>query len=106
MKNKSSPKFSRPNLQILSLAAVAMIGSFALGIQSAGDVRPVSLIEAGSVEQSGDMDGNGYIDANDVQIILEIAQGYAVATPKQLQADPNADGKITVDDAIRLLNTL
>lgn len=105
MKNNSTP-FIKRNLQVLSLAAIAMVSSFSLGIQSAGDVRPVSLIQAGTGQKSGDMDGNGFVDVRDVQLILEISQGYKVATSAQLQADPNGDGAISVDDAIRIISKL
>lgn len=106
MKKNLFSTFSRRHLQVMSLALVAMIGSFSLGIQSAGNVRPVSLIEAGSVQRNGDVDGNGVVNTRDVLLILEIAQGYMTATPQQIQADPNNDGKLTVDDAIRLLKNL
>ena len=98
--------FHRRNLQVLSLAAVAMISSFSLGIQSAGDVRPVSLIQAGSMQNSGDMNNDGVVDTRDVIIILEISQGYTTPTVSQVEADPNGDGKITVDDAIRILHRI
>ena len=51
----------------------------------------------------GDLDGNGQIDARDAVVILEIVQGYEAATARQRQADPDGDGYLTVDDAIRLL---
>ncbi|MDA1208447.1 MAG: dockerin type I repeat-containing protein [bacterium] len=98
--------FSQRNLQVFALSAFAIAGSFSLGIQSAGEVRPISLIEAGSIQIAGDIDGNGEVDLRDVISILEIVQGYSVATPEQMRADPNRDGKLTVDDAIRILSQL
>lgn len=107
MTNTFSTIFSSRHLKVLSLAVFAMVGSFSLGIQSAGDVRPVSLIEAGSnAQQSGDVDGNGVVDNRDAMLILEISQGYVTPTAEQLQADPNGDGRLTVDDAIRILAEL
>lgn len=96
----------RRNLQALLIGASCIASSFAIGIQTAGEVHPISLIEAGSSTQRGDIDGSGEIDEQDVIMLLEIAQGYAEATPQQLLADPNGDGQLTVDDALRLLNTL
>lgn len=106
MHNKFSTIFAKKNLQVLSLGAMAIIGSFSLGIQTAGDIQPISLIEAGSVQTRGDIDGNGVVDIQDVIVILEIANGYAEATPDQLRADPNGDGRLTVDDAIRILTDI
>lgn len=56
--------------------------------------------------QAGDIDGNGTVDIADAISILEIVQGYAPSTPEQLRADPNSDGVLTVDDAIRILSIL
>jgi len=80
--------------------------AFALGIQTAGDVNPVidSLQADGSVE--GDFNGNGQLDVSDVRIALEIANGYLSPTPEHLAADPNNDYRITVDDALAILNRL
>lgn len=98
--------FSRQNLHVLSLGALAIVASFSLGIKSAGEVQPISLIEAGSIELPGDVDGSGEVTVRDAIIILEVAKGYAKATPEQLRADPNGDGVLTVDDAIRILRDL
>lgn len=91
---------------MLAVGAACIVSSFAIGIQTAGDVQPVSLIEAGGPSVAGDVDGSGSIDLRDVMLILEVSQGYVVATPQQLEADPNGDGQLTTDDALRLLSTL
>ena len=98
--------FTRQNLHIFSLGALAIVGSFSLGIQSVGEVQPIALIEAGSIQLPGDVDGSGEVTVQDAISILEVAKGYAVATPEQLKADPNRDGVLTVDDAIRILKDL
>lgn len=98
--------FSRQNLHVFSLGALAIVASFSLGIQSVGEVQPVSLIEAGSIQLAGDVDGSGEVTVQDAIAILEVAKGYAQATPAQLRADPNRDGVLTVDDAIRILKDL
>lgn len=99
------PHRFRKNARLMALSVLCLATSFAVGIQTAGEVQPVSLIEAGSIEQAGDVDGSGIVDIQDVISILEISQGYAVATPQQLKLDPNGDGQLTVDDALRLLST-
>lgn len=96
----------RKNLKLLAVGAACLTSSFALGIQTAGDVAPVSLIEAGGPSIAGDMDGSGVVDLQDVILILEVARGYTDPTVDQLAADPNHDGELTVDDALRLLATL
>jgi hypothetical protein len=96
----------RRNMQIFALGLVAVVSSFAIGVQTTGDVQPVSLIRAGSIQLSGDMNEDGSISVQDALIILEIAQGYTRPTPSQIMADPNGDGNLTVDDAIRVLSGL
>jgi hypothetical protein len=103
---KHTSRSTARNLQLLALGAVAVASSFALGIQSASEVQPISLIEAGAIERAGDMDGDGIVDVQDAIAILEIAEGYRTASPAQLRADPNGDGVLSVDDAIRILTAL
>ena len=91
---------------MLATGAACIVGSFLVGIQTAGDVQPVSLIQAGGTRFAGDVDGSGTVDVSDVLLILEVAQGYRSATTDQLKADPNQDGQLTVDDAIGILSTL
>jgi hypothetical protein len=82
------------------------VSSFTVGIKTAGDITPIKLIEAGSVDKPGDINGNGEIDIRDVIDILEISQGYRDATTEELRVDPNGDGALTVDDALWILSTL
>ena len=91
---------------MLSIGLACMVSSFAVGIQTAGDVQPITLIEAGSTNLVGDIDGNGIVDKQDAIRILEVAQGYSSATPQELLADPNRDGELTVSDALHILSTL
>lgn len=96
----------RQMLQALFFGALCVAASFAIGIQSAGEVQPISLIEAGSPNRTGDVDGNGSVDVQDAIQILEMVQGYRSPTSDQLMADPNGDGALTLDDALRILRTL
>ncbi|MAE68270.1 MAG: dockerin type I repeat-containing protein [Candidatus Peribacteraceae bacterium] len=100
------PHSFRRNLKLLATGTACIVGSFLIGIQTAGDVQPVSLIQAGGIPFAGDVDGSGTVDVSDVLIILEVAQGYESATTDQLKADPNEDGQLTVDDAMRILSKL
>ncbi len=88
------------------LGTACMATSFTVGIQTAGDVQPFTLIEAGSSTVSGDVNGNGALDIQDAITILEIAEGYRKATPAALSADPNDDGVLTVSDALQVLSEL
>lgn len=100
------PYRSRQLLRALLFSGICVAASFLIGIQSAGEVQPIALIEAGSVGQPGDLTGDGSVDVQDVIAILEVAQGYAQATPDQLKADPNGDGVLSIDDALRMLRML
>lgn len=93
-------------LTLLSMGTLAIVSSFALGIKTAGDVRPFSPSEASDTLVSGDINVDGTVDAKDVIEILEIVRGYKEATPAQLLADPNDDGRLTIDDAMQILHDL
>lgn len=97
---------SRRSGQILTLGLLCIATSFSFGMQTAGDLQPFTLSEAGSDALRGDMNADGAVDKTDATIILEIAQGYRAPTPDQLKADPNQDGTLTVDDAMRILSAL
>lgn len=102
----SSPHRRFLPLSILSLGALAVVSSFTLGIKTAGDVRTVSPMEASGTRIAGDINNDGIVDTRDVIAILEVARGYKEATPDELLADPNGDGSLTIDDAIRILSDL
>jgi hypothetical protein len=93
---------ARTPLLILAMLSIGM--SFALGIQSAGDVETIEPLEAQTLQLDGDIDGDGVVDPRDAAAILEIALGYEQPTVAQLKADPNDDGQLTVDDALRILH--
>ena len=100
------PHSLRKNAKLLVLSGLSMSMSFFVGMHTAGQVQPVTLIEAGGTEVSGDMNGDGVADVRDASVILEIVQGYREAGPAELKADPNRDGKLTVDDALRILSSV
>lgn len=104
MFNTHSKTF-RTAATLVPLGAFAIVASFGLGMQTAGDLRAIN--ESSATETlRGDVTGDGTVDERDATIILEIAQGYRKATPAELAADPNDNGVLTVDDAIRVLRTL
>ncbi len=93
------------NFKILMLGSATVASAFFVGIQTAGDVQPISLIEAGGAI-TGDIDNSGMVDENDAIAILEMVQGYRDITPDALHRDPNHDGIFTIDDAIRILTII
>ena len=102
----SYPHHVRRNAKLLGLSLFCLVSSFAVGIQTAGDVHPFTIIEAGGLLQPGDVDENGTVDIHDAIRILEFSQGYEIPSSEALRADPNGDGQFTVDDAIRILSRL
>jgi len=104
--------FTKRSLQLMGFGATCIVSSFLVGVQTVGEVHTVDLSEAhqanllGEPVESGDVDGNGFVDVNDATVILEIVQGYRSVTPEILQADPNQDRQITVDDALRVLRSI
>lgn len=107
MRTKSTPlsSFSRI-LGVVVLGILSVVGSFTVGVKTAGDVQTIGASRAEDFVLLGDMNGNQKIDTQDVIIMLEIARGYRVATPSDLRMDPNGDGIITIDDALRVLKQL
>jgi hypothetical protein len=107
MSRKRTPSFPvTKHLQVLALGALCVVTSFSLGVRTAGDIETVAPSEAGGIRLTGDIDNDGAVTAQDVIDILEVAQGYEDATPEQLEADPNGDGHLTVEDAMRILQDL
>ncbi len=104
-----SRKKNRRNLSsyisVVVLGMMCVTGSFAVGVQTAGDVRTISPLKA-SEQIIGDMNDNGRIDEDDVAIILEVVKGSRAPTPMILRRDPSGDGQLTIDDAMRLLRDL
>ena len=97
---------TRRNMQILSLGLVSVIGCFALGIQTAGDINTIATLGAEGTELRGDINGNDHLDIQDAIEILEIVQVYKDPTLTQLKADPNNDGTLTIEDALSVLHSI
>lgn len=96
----------RTFISMMALAVLCVTGSFAVGVETAGDMKAVTRLKANDNALAGDMNGNATIDAEDVTIILEIAKGQRAPTPEQLRNDPNGDHFLTVEDAMHLLRML
>lgn len=88
------------------LAVLCVTGSFAVGVQTAGDVQTIAPTEAHEEGLPGDMNSDRVVNAEDIAIILEIAKGYRDPLPAMLRNDPNGDGRLDLDDALRLLHDI
>jgi hypothetical protein len=97
---------SRQSLTLLTLGLVSITTSFAIGMHSSSSVQPFTLIEAGGNAVAGDINADTVVDKRDVIEMLEMAAGYKAITPEAYDADPNQDGRITIDDAISTLKQL
>lgn len=90
----------RRTLPVLALGALAVIGSFGLGLQSSGNVQPIGSLEAHEATvQVGDMNGDGTVDVEDVAVVIDILLGRVDPGPQQYTADPTPDGRFTLEDA-------
>src|SRR3989338_4288903 len=93
-----SPQIAR----LLSFGALCVLGSFIIGVQTAGEVQPFTHSEAEGIEAAhesdlaGDIDGNGMVAVEDVIRILEIVQGYSEPTLRELSRDTNGDSRLEV----------
>jgi len=93
--------------QVLVIALLCMSASFGVGVKTTGDVQTVDHLQAEETARvTGDMNGDGKVDLLDVIEILEIARGYKAETAEHRRVEPNGDGAVTVDDAIKLLHDL
>lgn len=95
----------RKHLPLVMTAMLGVVASFGAGMRLSADVQTVPATSAQDTVL-GDMDQSGDVNQVDVEILLQIAQGNREATAEQLRADPNQDGKLTVEDAMRLLKEL
>jgi hypothetical protein len=106
MQNKNKV-FGRKSLRTLLIIVGSMTAAFVIGIQTAGDVKPViGSIQADDSQTAGDFNANGHLDVGDARIALELANGYRTPTPEELAADPNSDFSITTSDVVSILERL
>ncbi len=112
MHTKINTLICRRNLQLVAFATMCIVGSFLIGIQSAGDVKPVLHTEAQQANLlqqlplDGDIDGDGKVTLQDEMNILQMIQGTRKITEQALATDPDHNGQLTVSDAIVILDRL
>ena len=95
---------SKKSLRTICIVAGRMALAFAIGIETAGEGRPVvGSTNASDTTLAGDMNGDGRVSLEDAEIALEVARGYREPTPLELSADPNKDFHITIDDALTII---
>lgn len=82
-----------------------MVASFAVGIESAGDVKTVGALQAAAVQQAlpGDMNGDGAVTATDALLAAEAIRSGAELSPAMADADPSQDAHLTLDDLLFIL---
>jgi hypothetical protein len=90
-------------VQLLVLGLLCMVSAFAIGTQTTGNVQPIASTEALGGRLPGDVTGDDMVGLADAIVILEVANGYREAEPQELLGDPNDDGRLTIDDALRIL---
>lgn len=96
---------TRRNVTLLGLGTLCLMASFGMGIRTSGEVESIATLQArDALAVSGDVTGDGEVDREDAIAVLEIVEGYAEATPRQMNADPDRDGHLTVKDALTILH--
>ncbi|NOS68226.1 MAG: hypothetical protein HOO67_07790 [Candidatus Peribacteraceae bacterium] len=105
---------SSPLLRSVALGTFCAFGAFAVGIETAGNVDPVSHSQAalqdivgafGPVQ--GDANGNGALDAADAYIVFQAAEGLSNPSADQTRrGDTDGDGLLTEHDLNRILHLL
>lgn len=99
--------FRRKSLKTIAIVLGSMGAAFMVGIQTAGDIRPVvGSISADGTVIEGDFNGNGQLEAADARIALVLARGDRSPTPEELAADPNGDFHVTMEDVETILELL
>ncbi len=99
--------FGKKSLKTIAIVTSSMTVAFILGIQTAGDVRPiVGEIRAGGTVLLGDLNGNSSIDMDDALQALDIVKGIRSPTPQELAADPDQNFVITVEDILAILDSM
>jgi hypothetical protein len=106
--NTHTPRLLKatPKIQLLVLAVLCTLSAFVIGSQSSGSVHSIGSSEALGGRLPGDVNADDTVNTADAIVILEIANGYRKPTAKELLGDPNEDGKLTIDDALRILRTV
>jgi hypothetical protein len=102
-------KFTRQTFVHVLLGSACAIGAFAVGLESAGHVDPFDRSQAAlsTSINGGDVNADGRTDAQDAEIILEVAQGERTVTADDIRrGDVDGDGQLTMNDAIRILHSL
>lgn len=95
----------------VAIAGIAL--SFAIGIQTAGELHLHDATKAAPLtakltsELKGDFDGNGVLSTEDAIGVLEVSEKMTTASRDQIQlGDVNGDGKLTTQDALSILRSL
>lgn len=90
-------------LRLIALGGLSLLGSFILGIETAGDVQPFGHSEAAQANHF-DVDSDGTLTSNDAYLALQFALGYREPTQAQLESIP--EGKFTTDTVLKMLSEL
>ncbi len=99
-------RYASAKMHIVALSIISILSSFSLGIRTAGEVETVANISALELSRTGDINGDGTMDARDAIVILEQLQSAAEPTIEQLLADPDQNGIFTIEDALHILREI
>lgn len=96
--------------QIAALGILSVVGSFALGIETAGEVHPFARTQAEGTQgpvMQGDVDADGQLTINDAIRVLEFSEGLDTPTVEEIRhGDTDGDLRLTGKDALKILRTV
>jgi hypothetical protein len=102
--------------QVAACGVLSVVGSFLIGIRTAGEVEPFMKSQAGSltdveaeeqVFQPGDVNADGRVDVTDAIEVIKFIRGDTVPTREQLiDADPSGNARFDIDDVLLILERI
>ena len=100
----------------LAFGAMCAVAAFAIGLETAGDVRPFEATQAalqegpdgqGHAPLKGDMDLDGELEVEDAMMLLAYVDGLETPSADDIRlGDADGDFRLSTKDVMRVLHAL